>query len=548
MLERGVLGGAMYRHDDEGMHIGRLAARVLRTPPGAPLPPVEQVESPFIADWRTLRRFNLDERRLPPGTEVRFRVPSTWERDRSVILTALGIMAAQAILIGALLVERRARRRAQQALSDQSAYERTMADLATDAVRHAPDDAPRALEDALARVGSYAGADAAVLVQYADAASRPESRVYWTRRPGEDQMTVCRRCRSAPMLSDSSSRWSSPETNVGALELYRMRPGKAWPKELATRLVAAAEVIAGAIARSRAAAATSEARRQVAHLGRVAIVGELGSTISHELRQPLTAIRVNAELGVRLLGDSLPDIDEAREVMRDVVADAARASATIEQIRLMLRMQSPGHDRCRPQRCQRARQVAAAARCRSARLAARPRAGTRTAPRSRKRGRAAAGDPQPDAQQLRRGGRRQRAAHRGHRHGGGERVGGAVRARHWSRTFGGGTGPPLRPVLHHQGTRSRHGARDRSHPRGAARRQRRRGEQRRWRCDLPTHPTSSGPVAERRATRQRRPCSLAHNVLARIRTKRSYSSCFPNSIRTTCSTRSRPALVRVVAT
>ena len=78
MLERGVLGGAMYRHDDEGMHVARLAARVLRAPRGAPLPPVAQAESPFVADWRTLRRFNLDESRLPPGTEVRFRVPTQW--------------------------------------------------------------------------------------------------------------------------------------------------------------------------------------------------------------------------------------------------------------------------------------------------------------------------------------------------------------------------------------------------------------------------------------------------------------------------------------
>ena len=339
LLERGILGGAMYRHVDEGMYIGRLAVRVLRTPRGAQLPPVELAESPFLADWRTLRRFNLDERRLPPGTEVRFRVPSTWERDRSVILMAIGIMVVQAILIGALLVERRARQRAQRALSDQSAYEHMMAHLATDAVRHAPEDAPSALEDALARVGSYAGADVAVLVQYADAASRPDSRVYWMRRPGlrsDDAMSG---------IGTDAFRLELPlvvgGTRVGALELYRLRPGKPWPMELGTRLVAAAEMIAGAIARSRAAAATSEARHQVAHLGRVAIVGELGSTISHELRQPLTAIRVNAELGVRLLGDSLLDIDEAREVMRDVVADAARASATMEDIRLMLRMESP---------------------------------------------------------------------------------------------------------------------------------------------------------------------------------------------------------------
>ena len=337
MLERGVLGGAMFRHDDEGMLVGRLAVRVLGSASGESLPPVERVDSPFMVDWRTLSRFKLDERGLPPGTEIRFRVLSTWERYRDEIQLLFSVIGAQAILIGALLWERRGRRRAQDALRDQSAYERTMADLATDAVGHAPEDTTRALENALARVGSYAGADAAVLVQYPEAASRPESRICWTRFP--ERISIGRG------IGTDAFRLELPlvvaRTSVGALELYRMRSGQEWPPELAPRLVAAAEVIAGAIARSKAAAATTEAQRQVAHLGRVAIVGELGSTISHELRQPLTAIRVNAESGVKLLNGPEPDIDDVRELMEDIVADAARASATIEQIRVMLRMQAP---------------------------------------------------------------------------------------------------------------------------------------------------------------------------------------------------------------
>ena len=147
-------------------------------------------------------------------------------------------------------------------------------------------------------------------------------------------MTECRA--SLLMPSGSRSRWSSARRAWARWSCTACGLGRNGRRSLATRLVAAAEVIAGAIARSRAAAATSEAQRQVAHLGRVAVVGELGSTISHELRQPLTAIRVNAEVGLRLLGNSSPDIDEARQLMEDVVADAARASATIEEIRLML--------------------------------------------------------------------------------------------------------------------------------------------------------------------------------------------------------------------
>jgi C4-dicarboxylate-specific signal transduction histidine kinase len=340
MLGYDILGGAMFLHDAEGTNIGRMAARVVRSPPGAPLPRLEAVASPYVADWRVLRRFGLDERRLPPGTDLRYREPSIWERNRDAILIALGIMFAQALLIGTLLLERRARRRAQLALREQSVYERTIAELTSDALRHAPEDAPRALEDALARVATYADADAAALVQYADGTSRAGSRLEWAREP-DPSATVGEEWR----IEHDAIRLDMPlvvaGTEVGVLELYRTRPGNDWPGQLSSRLVAPAEVIAGAIARARALAAADEAHRQVAHLGRVAIVGELGSTISHELRQPLTAIRVNAEVGARMLSAAHPDLKEAKSALEDVAADAARASEIIESIRLMLRKRGP---------------------------------------------------------------------------------------------------------------------------------------------------------------------------------------------------------------
>jgi signal transduction histidine kinase len=80
-----------------------------------------------------------------------------------------------------------------------------------------------------------------------------------------------------------------------------------------------------------------ETRRQVAHMARMAFVGELAATISHELRQPLAAIRVNAEAGVHLLAGTPSDVSEAREVFRNIVADDVRAVELIEGVRKLLR-------------------------------------------------------------------------------------------------------------------------------------------------------------------------------------------------------------------
>ena len=80
-----------------------------------------------------------------------------------------------------------------------------------------------------------------------------------------------------------------------------------------------------------------ESRRQVAHLGRVAVVGELAAAISHELRQPLMAIRANAEAGVMLLAKTPDDIAEVQEIFRDIVASDARAADVIDNVRQLLR-------------------------------------------------------------------------------------------------------------------------------------------------------------------------------------------------------------------
>ena len=84
-----------------------------------------------------------------------------------------------------------------------------------------------------------------------------------------------------------------------------------------------------------------EARLQVAHLGRAALVGELAATLSHELRQPLAAIRTNAEAGDQLLSRPSSDPSEAREIFQSIVSDDIRAVHVIESVRKLLRKGQP---------------------------------------------------------------------------------------------------------------------------------------------------------------------------------------------------------------
>ena len=63
-----------------------------------------------IFDWRQLQRWGVGESRLPPGSEIRFRDPTAWERYRWQILAIVGALLVQMSLIVGLFYERRRRR------------------------------------------------------------------------------------------------------------------------------------------------------------------------------------------------------------------------------------------------------------------------------------------------------------------------------------------------------------------------------------------------------------------------------------------------------
>ncbi len=76
---------------------------------------------------------------------------------------------------------------------------------------------------------------------------------------------------------------------------------------------------------------------EIEHLTRALILGELGSTLAHELNQPLAAILSNAQAAQRLLKQGNPNLDEIQEILTDVVADDRRAGVVIERMRSMLK-------------------------------------------------------------------------------------------------------------------------------------------------------------------------------------------------------------------
>jgi PAS domain S-box-containing protein len=92
--------------------------------------------------------------------------------------------------------------------------------------------------------------------------------------------------------------------------------------------------------RKRAELGTEAQRRQLAHLSRVATLGELTGALAHELSQPLTAVRSNAQAARHLLNRTPLDIAEMRAALDDVIRNSQRAGAVIDRLRALLRKES----------------------------------------------------------------------------------------------------------------------------------------------------------------------------------------------------------------
>ncbi|MCU7905853.1 MAG: PAS domain S-box protein [Candidatus Thiodiazotropha sp. (ex Epidulcina cf. delphinae)] len=81
---------------------------------------------------------------------------------------------------------------------------------------------------------------------------------------------------------------------------------------------------------------------QLAHIARVAVMGEFTAALAHELIQPLAAILSNAQAAQRFLDQAQPDVDEVRDILKSIVADDKRAGEVIHRIRRQVKGDS-GH-------------------------------------------------------------------------------------------------------------------------------------------------------------------------------------------------------------
>jgi PAS domain S-box-containing protein len=80
---------------------------------------------------------------------------------------------------------------------------------------------------------------------------------------------------------------------------------------------------------------------ELAHVTRVSTLGQLASSLAHELNQPLAIILTNAQAAQRLLAQNPPDLNEVRDILSDIVEEDRRAGDVIKRLRALLKHGEP---------------------------------------------------------------------------------------------------------------------------------------------------------------------------------------------------------------
>jgi signal transduction histidine kinase len=328
-LGRGIIGGWCVAPEQLGEETAALLTKALREP--ALPPPTVHAGRPMF-DARQLSRFRVDPARLTPGSEVRFREPTLWSTHRSLILGTAAAVLLQAALIGALAVQLLRRRRAEAMLRESEAdLYRVLDNLpfavgTTEAVpggslaapgrritfinRRFTDTFGYSLDD-VTTMGEW------VKRAYPDEAYRSDVVSWWDRqfeRIVGDGSTATHESRIATLAGDVR------DVVISAVAVK-------------TKLIAAFHDVT---ANNRSERLLREQREQIAHAGRVSVLGQLAAALAHELNQPLGAIQRNSEAAEILLESGQSGRDELLAIIADIHRDNLRAGAVLDRIRGLL--------------------------------------------------------------------------------------------------------------------------------------------------------------------------------------------------------------------
>ncbi len=264
----GTVGGYAVNTYECGFQAAGMALKIMYGAiPGAL--PVIEVPGNAIFDWRQLRRWNLPEDKLPPGSDIRFRQASLFEQYKWRIIGTLTLCAVQSLLIAGLLAERKRRRRVQAALRERLEFETLLSELSADFTNLPFSEIDQGIEKWLQRLVEFLGARSGSLFKLVDSSASGGERFNGAAghsRRTESWKTAWHHSRDGKSgQAPSDVALDIPihvNGSIWTLAFSVSRSRRVWPKDLVPRLRLAGEIFVGALIRKTSGEALRESQER----------------------------------------------------------------------------------------------------------------------------------------------------------------------------------------------------------------------------------------------------------------------------------------------
>jgi PAS domain S-box-containing protein len=316
-LGYGIAGGSLVNFERIGAKAGELALDILRgTPTTKSIPGFLDVPPVAMFDWRQLTRWNLSESALPKGSIVVNREFTFWDL-KYYIIGVLAFVIAQSFLIAGLWVQIRRKRTAEESLRQKTEELDQFFNLSLELLCIANTD------------GYFMRLNPA-----------------WERSLGHSMEELLAKRFLDFVHPDDLDRTHKAVSTLASQQKviqfenrYRCKNGTyrwlEWTAVPAGTLIYAAA--RDVTERLKEEVEVRQHRDELAHVTRVAMMGELTTSLAHEISQPLTAILSNAEAAQRFLSHASPDISEVRQILEDIIRDDRRANDVVRKVRAFVK-------------------------------------------------------------------------------------------------------------------------------------------------------------------------------------------------------------------
>ena len=323
-IGNGAVGGFVETFESVGVAAADMAIEIMGGRDPAALPPRQNPGQHYRVDYRALQHWNLNGNNLPSGTAILFKKPTIWDEYRGTVLAAILVVCLQTAFVGALLAQRRRRRHAESLLQDSEERMTFAATAANIGLWQFDRDRDQLWITEHCRA------------MFGIAHNAPLTRDAFLAAVHPDDLEI-----ASLSIERSSRTEQSAVSDVrvvlpgGGIRWIRMR-ARSYPERSGQ-----SEQLGGIfidISDQKSAEIESALqRRELAHLMRVAVLGELSGSIAHEINQPLTAILSNAQAALHLLRQKSPDLEDIRDALQEIVHEDNRAGEVIHRLRHLLK-------------------------------------------------------------------------------------------------------------------------------------------------------------------------------------------------------------------